>query len=116
MRPYSEDLRWRVVSAVEGGMGRAEAVRVYAVSLPTIKRWLKRRRETGDLAPRPVPGPPALKKGALLEALPARLAPASDATLDEHCSWWREASGVAVSTATMSRAIAALGWTRKKSR
>ncbi len=116
MRPYSEDLRWRVVAAVEGGMARAEAVRVFAVSLPTIKRWLKRRRETGGLAPRPVPGPPAVKKGALLAALPARLAAASDARLDEHCSWWRGASGVEVSTATMCRAIAALGWTRKKSR
>ncbi len=116
MRPYSEDLRWRVVAAVEGGMERAEAVRVFAVSLPTIKRWLKRRRETGDLAPRPVPGPPAVKEGALLAALPDRLAACSDATLDEHCSWWREASGVEVSAATMSRAITALGWTREKSR
>ena len=116
MRPYSEDLRWRVVAAVEGGMARAQAVRVYAVSLPTIKRWLKRRRETGDLAPRPVPGPPAVKKGPLLAALPTRLAAASDATLDEHCAWWQEMSGVAVSTATMSRAIRVLGWTRKKSR
>ena len=116
MRPYSEDLRWRVVGAVEGGMARAEAGRVFVVSLPTIKRWLKRRRETGDLAPRPVPGPPAVKTGPLLAALPARLAAASDATLDEHCAWWREASGVAVSTATMSRAISRLGWTRKKRR
>ena len=57
MKPYSVDLRERVVAAVEGGMPRAEAVRVFAVWLPTIKRWLKRRRETGDLAPRPVPGP-----------------------------------------------------------
>ncbi len=114
MRPYSEDLRWRVVAAVEGGMARAEAVRVFAVSLPTIKRWLKRRRETGDLAPKPIPGPPAVKRDALLEALPARLAEHADATLERHCSWWQERTGVEVSTATMSRAITALAWTRKK--
>ena len=116
MRPYSEDLRWRVVAAVEGGMERAEAVRVFAVSLPTIKRWLKQRRETGALAPKPVPGPTPMKRDALLVALPERLAQRSDATLGDHCAWWREASGVEVSTATMCRAIAALGWTRKKSR
>jgi transposase len=89
---------------------------MFAVSLPTIKRWLKQRRETGALAPKPIPGPPALKRDALLEALPGRLAERADATLEEHCSWWHERSGVAVSTATMSRAITALNWTRKKSR
>jgi len=114
MKPYSEDLRWRVVKAVEGEMSRREAATVFRVSVPTIKRWLKQRRETGGLAPRPVPGPPAVKRGALVEALPARLADQADATLEEHCSWWREQGGVAVSTATMSRAISALGWTRKK--
>jgi transposase len=110
------DLRWRVVDAVEGGMARAEAVRVFAVSLPTLKRWLKRRRETGDLAPRPVPGPGPVKTAGLPEALPGRLAARPDATLGEHCAWWRERAGLEVSPATMSRALAALGWTRKKRR
>jgi len=116
MRAYSEDLRVRVVEAVDGGLARAEAARRFAVSVPTIKRWLKQRRETGGLAPRPIPGPPALKRDALLEALPARLAEQADATLEQHCSWWRERTGGEVSTATMSRAIAELGWTRKKRR
>jgi transposase len=116
MKPYSEDLRWRVVRAVEGAMSRREAGRVFEVSLPTIKRWLKQRRETGALAPKPIPGPPAIKRDALLEALPARLAEHADATLEAHCAWWHERSGVEVSTATMSRAITALAWTRKKRR
>ncbi len=116
MKPYSEDLRWRVVRAVEGDMPRREAARVFDVSLPTIKRWLRLRRAGGDLAPKPVPGPPAVKRDALLEALPERLAEHADATLEEHCSWWYERATVPVSTATMSRAITALGWTRKKRR
>src|SRR6187402_1999664 len=106
MKPYSEDLRRVVVTAVERGMKRAEAVQTFAVSLPTIKRWLKQRRETGDLAPKPIPGPPALKRDALLAALPERLAEHADATLEEHCSWWQERTRGEVSTATMSRAIA----------
>jgi transposase len=116
MKPYSEDLRWRVVTAVEGAMPRREAARVFQVSLPTIKRWLQRRRAGEDLAPKPVPGPPAIKRDALLEALPDRLAEQADATLEEQCAWWLERSGVQVSTATMSRAISALGMTRKKRR
>ena len=116
MKPYSEDLRWRVVAAVDDGLPRTEVARRFIVSVPTIKRWLKQRRETGTLAPKPVPGAAPVKTVGLAEALPGRLATHADATLDEHCTWWRGQSGVAVSRATMSRALAALGWTRKKRR
>ena len=103
-----------VVAAVERGMKRAEVVETFAVSLPTVKRWLKQQRETGSLAPKPIPGPVAVRGDALAGALPARLAEHADATLEEHCAWWEETTGVTVSTATMSRAITALAWTRKK--
>ena len=116
MKPYSEDLRRAVVAALGRGMKRSVAVETFSVSLPSIKRWVKRDRETGELAPKPIPGPPAVKRDALVAALPARLAERADATLEAHCSWWAEQTGVVVSTATMSRAIAALGWTRKKRR
>jgi transposase len=114
MRPYSEDLRWRVVRAVLIGTPRDEVAARFVVSVPTITRWLRLKRETGGLAPKPVPGPPAVKTDALVAALPERLADRSDATLEEQCDWWREVTGVEVSTATMSRALARLDWTRKK--
>ena len=116
MKAYSEDLRRRVVGAVERGMKRAEVIETFVVSRPTIKRWLKQRRETGDLAPKPIPGPPAIKRDALMEALPVRLVEHADATLEQHCTWWQERTGHGVSTATMSRALTALEWTRKKRR
>jgi transposase len=116
MKAYSEDLRERVVRAVAIGTPRDEVGATFAVSVPTIERWLRLKRETGGLAAKPVPGPVAVKTEALLAALPERLGEHADATLAEHCSWWREASGVEVSTATMSRALARLGWPRKKSR
>ena len=116
MKAYSEDLRERVVRAVAIGTPRDEVAATFAVSVPTITRWLRLKRETGSLAPRPVPGPVAVKTDALVAALPERLVEHADATLGEQCSWWREASGVQVSTATMSRALTRLGRTRKKSR
>ena len=116
MKPYSEDLRERVVGAVKRGTKRSDVVATFRVSLPTVKRWLKQQRETGELAPKPIPGPPAVKRDALLAALPERLLEQADATLEEHCSWWRETAKVEVSTATMSRAITVLAWTRKKRR
>jgi transposase len=115
MRPYSEDLRERVVRAVAIGTPRDEVAATFAVSVPTIERWLRLKRETGGLAPKPVLGPAAVKTAAVMAALPARLGEHADATLAEHCAWWRETSGVEVSTATMSRALTRLGWPRKKS-
>src|SRR5829696_3382209 len=114
MKAYSEDLRERVVRAVAIGTPRDEVAARFVVSVPTITRWLRLKRETGSLAPKPIPGPVAVKGDALVEALPARLAEQADATLEEHCSWWSETTGGTVSTATMSRAITALAWTRKK--
>ena len=115
MRAYSEDLRARVVHAVASGTPRKVVAATFVVSMPTIERWLRLQRETGSLAPRPVPGPVAVKTEALLTALPRRLVGHADATLDEQCTWWHGESGVQVSTATMSRALTRLGHTRKKS-
>ena len=43
MKTYSQDFRERMLAAVDRGVDRAEAVRVFEVSLATLKRWLKRR-------------------------------------------------------------------------
>ena len=118
MKAYSKDLRLKVLDAVDRGMPREEVARIFGVSLPSIKRWLKRRKESGDVEPSPGPGPPA-RKGALLERwLPNQLENNPDLTLAEHCESFEEDSGVvAVSTATMSRRISRLpgGWPLKKS-
>ena len=114
MKPYSVDLRERVVRAVLIGTPRDDVAARFTVSLPTIERWLRLKRETKSLAPKPVPGPVAVKTNAVVAALPERLGTHADATLEAHCAWWAEQSGVEVSTATMSRALARLGWTQRK--
>jgi transposase len=116
MRAYSKDLRLKVLAAVDRSVPRKEVARIFGVSLPTIKRGLKRRRETGGVEPKPIPGPPA-RKGALLEEwLPTQLKDNPDLTLEEHCEAFEEEHGVEVSTATMSRRIRRLpgGWPLKK--
>lgn len=116
MKAYSEDLRERVIRAVEAGRPREEVAARFEVSVPSIERWVRLKRETGGLARRPVPGPVAVKTAGLAAALPGRLAEHADATLADHCDWWRDVSGRTVSTATMSRALTRLGWPRKKRR
>jgi transposase len=71
MKPYSKDLRLRVLAAVDRGVPRKEVAETFSVSLPTIKRWLKLRKETGGVEPRKgVPGPPPRKGAALGAWLP----------------------------------------------
>ena len=86
MKTYSLDLRERALAAVDRGMPRKEAVGVFGVSLATIKRWLKRREQTGSLAPKRRPGMGPLI-GATVEerrALWRQLEENREATLEEH--------------------------------
>ena len=115
MKPYSKDLRLRVLAAVDRRMPKAEVARVFGVSAPTVRRYLRLRRETGGVESKPVPGPPARKGAALDVALPAQARANPDLTLAEHCELFEETEGVRVSTATMSRAFERLGLPLKKS-
>jgi transposase len=118
MKPYSIDLRSRVLAAVDRGVPRKEVAKTFSVSIPSIKRWLKLRRETGSTEPREgVPGPSARKGTVLAAWLPEQLKSNPDLTLGEHCQAFEEERGMEVSTATMSRAIRGLPeeWPLKKS-
>jgi transposase len=116
MRTYSLDLRERALAAVDRGMPRKEALGVFGVSLATLKRWLKRREQTGSAAPKRRPGM-RRRVGATSEerrALWRQLEEDPEATLEEHRALWERGRGVRVSVATMSRAIRRLGWTYKQ--
>jgi transposase len=115
MRAYSLDLRERVVAAVAAGTPRAVVARAFGVGLATVERYVRRRR-AGALAPRSSPGRPARLGADAEPALRAQLAAAPDATLAGHAERWARERGARVSAATMRRAIARLGWTRKKRR
>jgi transposase len=116
MKAYSQDLRLRVLRAVDAGASQSQVAEQFAVSVATIKRYLKERRETGSVTPKVIPGRPATKGAALLAGLREQLEANPDATREQHCQMWKEKAGVKVSTASITRARQALGWTRKKSR
>ena len=116
MKAYSHDLRERVVRAVDQGYQRADIIKVFGVSRATIKRYLKQRRETGELGARPIPGRPSQKFAPLQQGLVAQLETYPDATLEVHCQVWEQEHGLRVSPTTMGRAIRRVGWTRKKRR
>lgn len=56
-KPYSNDLRERVVSAVEeAGLSRRQAAERFDVGISTVIRWVSKYRETGSVHPKKVGG------------------------------------------------------------
>jgi transposase len=116
MKAYSLDLRERVVRAVEGGVPYMVVARTFQVSAPTIRRYVTLQRQTGSLAPKPIPGRQFQIGRSDYAALKAQLQAHPDATLAEHCALWEKEQHQPVHISTMHRAIKRVGWTRKKRR
>jgi transposase len=114
MKPYSLDLRQKIVDAVDSGLPHQEVADRFGVSVDSVSRYLKQRRELGHLQPRPIPGAVARISRDEYPALMAQLETHPDATLEEHCTRWAAASHRAISPATMCRTQQRIGWTRKK--
>jgi transposase len=55
-RPYSQDLRVRLVRYVEGGVSARAAAKVFGVSESAAIKWMQRWRRQGSVAPDPVRG------------------------------------------------------------
>ena len=115
MNGYSEDLRGRIVSAVGGGMSKAQATRTFSVSLSSVKRYVNKANRGEPLAPKKSPGSaPKLDEKAikLLEGDLKERPPY--ATLQERRDYIRALAGLSVSRSTICRAVARIGSTRKK--
>jgi transposase len=55
MKPYSLDLRQRVVNAIENGEGSVtKAAQRFAVSKICVERWVRQKRPQGHVVPRRV--------------------------------------------------------------
>jgi transposase len=116
MRAYSSDLRAKVLAAVDAGMSKCAASRLFGIDDDTIRRWAKQRQETGSLDPRPHPGRRPLIRPEQREVLWAQLVEHPTAILAEHCALWEQQTGVRVGITAMHEAIKRLRWTRKKDR
>jgi transposase len=118
MNAYSLDLRLKVLGAIDRGISRSEVVRTFGVSMPTLERYLRRRRQGGNLAPKPSPGrtPSICATVEERRMLWEQLEENNEATLERHCELWEGKGKARVSVSTMSRAVRKLGWTFKKSR
>lgn len=112
--PYSEDLRLRVLAAIDGGMSKMAAHQTFRVSRSTIDDWFKLRAQTGG-----VQANTTYRRGKAptIGDLPAF---AEFAHRHHHCTLaqmalaWEQETGIKLTLMPFSHALRRIGWTRKK--
>jgi len=114
MKPFSMDLRERVVAACEAATDtQAEVAKRFNVSHVWVKKLLQRKRNSGVIAPKPHGGGrKPVFEGERLDRLKAAVQETPDAALRELL----EKTGVAASVMAVFRALERLDCRRKKSR
>jgi transposase len=86
-KPYSQDLRERVIAAVDDGTGAYTAAPIFRVSVSYIYKALGRRRLTGETTARTGRAGRKPKLAPHDEALRRYVAEHADATLEELQAW-----------------------------
>ena len=114
-KPYSQDLRDRVIDAVKRGrLSRRAAGRRYEVSESVAIKWLERLERQGSREPVGHGGHRASKLMPHRDFLEAARAEKSDITLQALCDRLSAERGVKADTSMMSRFFRKIGVTVKK--
>lgn len=116
-KPLSNDLRKRLISAVEGGQSRRAAARRFGVAASTAIKWVNQWRHEGRFEPKPLGGDRhshrteahAAEILSLVEETP-------DITLAEIAEHLEDAHGLQVAQSTVWRLLDRHGMTFKKNR
>ena len=114
-RPYSRDLRERVVRAVEGGLSRRRTASVFGVGIATVIAWVRVWRQSGRLVAKPMGGDHSSRLKSERAWLLARIAAVPDLTLEEIRAELAD-RGLRVGYGTVWRFFAAEGISFKKNR
>ena len=83
VRPYSEDLRIRVVGRVDAGHAVREVAKTFGVSVASVVKWSQRKRQTGSVAAKPMGSRQLRSLAAQRDWMLARIADKPDVTLRE---------------------------------
>ena len=112
--PYSQDLRLRVLGALDGGMSKMAAHKTFRVARSTIDDWVKLRATSGH-----VKATTRYHRG-VLPAIPDLVVFEEFATRHQHSTLegmkvaWHQERGQLLSINTFSLAMKRIGWTHKK--
>jgi transposase len=115
MKAYSEDLRQKVVEAVnQRGTSKAEAARLFSISLSSVKRYTRLADRGEPLAPRKGGGRPPIADEATRKLLEEDVRARPSATIKERCRFLESFAGKSISEPTLRRLLRRMGFSRKK--
>ncbi len=113
MRAYSEDLRKKIVAAIERGMSKAQAARTFDVSLSSIKRYSRTARGGGSLKPRKSPGRPRKADEKAQAFLEEDVKDRPAATISQRRRFLEHITATTLSDTTVRRLMKRLGFSQK---
>ncbi len=117
MNPYSQDLRNRVLAAVQARKQTQPAIAAtFGISLSTLEKWVRRKRQTGQATPLPQVHGPARALHDCAALIRGEVKHQPDATLAELCARVAAQTGIHASRSMMCRELQQLGLPRKKRR
>jgi transposase len=111
-KPYSQDLRERVISSVDGGMAPTEVAELFRVDVSYVYKILIRRRRLGITTALPWAAGPRPK----LKDQECYVGDHADATLEEIRAWLVAERGIEVSIGCLWNTLDRLRLPLKKSR
>lgn len=114
MRPYSLDLRERIVTSLQNGSTQLQVAEQFSVSLASVQRFARQVRTQGNLNPKPIPGRKRAitqEQGALLLEL---LAQQTNPTLVTLAKEWQARTGKTIAPSTIHYTLQRLGYSYKK--
>jgi transposase len=114
MRAYSEDLRKKIVTALEQrGMSKAEAARTFSVSLSSVKRYARSARQGGSLTPKKSPGRPRKVDEKAQVLLEKDVEERPGATIGQRRRFLEHITATTLSNSTVRRLMKRMGFSQK---
>ena len=113
MKPYSLDLRQRIVASLNKGLSVQQAAEQFEVSRDSVRRY-QRLAEQDALSPKPTPGKAPRLKPEQECAFMAMIQEHPDFTLEQFQHQWLQPSGVWLPKSTLHDHLKRLGGRYKK--
>ena len=115
-KSLSMDLRERLISAVQSGMSRRSAARLFSVAPSTAIKWVDQKRRTGSVRPRARGGDYRSHHLETHADEIVSLADSTDLSLAELVDYVRQTHGLKVAPSTIWRVLDRHDMTYKKKR
>jgi transposase len=114
MKPYSVDLRKRIVKAVEvGSMSKSGAARLFGVSLSSVQRYVRIAKRGSSLEPKKGGGRPPNTDQTTEKLLDEDVKERPAATVAQRRHFLEHMTGKALSDSTIRRLLGRMGFSQK---